>query len=1139
MSEPASESPRLQPAGTLLDDALYIERAADAELLGALEAGEPCFLLAPRQIGKSSLRVRTARKLRAHGVRVATIDLTRIGGAESSLSGWYYGVVQELWSRLRLEGDPADFWERHRDATPLRRWVLFLRDRVLPASEAPLVIFIDEIDTVLSLPFSSDDFFGSLRDAVNLRSEEPAYRRLTFCLLGVATPGDLMHDAARTPFNVGRQIALHDFTREEARALLPALGALARDPEELLSRVMAWTSGHPYMTMRICQELQERHAQRPGFDALAGLEPLVRELFLLQGRAEDPNLSYAERRLLASPRSLELLSLYGRLRAGESIPAEREDALQLELRLTGTASRVVRGERAELVVRNQIFAEVFDAQWVHALESERMLAQPLARWLSAQRSDDAVLRGAVLEEALRWAQGRQGLSADESAFLLAGLAVARREEAAQREAERDRASARSLRRTAAGFAALALGLVLALAYAVHATKQARRAAEREQSALALVLASVPGRELEAVRAGLEGAAPALEAGELPLESAYTGLAQAVRAAAPWPLLLAPAEIGATAVSADGSHFAAASAAANDARLFVWNLATSPEERLLQSGRVSCIAVSPDGDKLARTSVDASMHSTLEVLELASGRVLLRLPDSNCASWAPRADRLAVTQGQTPTVVDFPSGRTTLLSKASGSTHAYSPTFAPDGRSLAARSFDRLTLLAWDAQTLAPLFEQTLGAPVEMFEYARGGAELVLALRDGTLLRLDARSGLELGRIAAHAGTVAEVAPDGKTLAVLSQDASSLIDLSGARAPVAVDSVREQFVAVAFAPDSRTLAAVQRGARLCLYDRESGQMLLRVPLDAESTDVSFTPDGRTLLVADEAGHTHVLPLGMRRPDRTLELEAPATQLALAPRGELVAALGDAQLTVFDGSGPRLRARSYARGLGALAFSPDGQSLVFAESGGGLQRRALDRAQPLWQIPLYGTLAFDPRGDTAWLSLVDTGELRQVDAATGRTLQVVRGAYPLTTAVQASSELAVGPRGTLYLATSTALYALAPGAAHAVELSDKPVQDALASPDGALVWLATGSQGTFALDAKSGELRALFGPEMLALPDPDGSVAFFLARDRTLSARPGARAILEHGVSLASLSARACQLLRVRQPSLPAPPICGAR
>ena len=67
---------RLQVGGTLNPQRhVYIERPSDTELLQRLRNGTFCTVVASRQMGKSSLLVRTATMLRAEGALVAIVDM--------------------------------------------------------------------------------------------------------------------------------------------------------------------------------------------------------------------------------------------------------------------------------------------------------------------------------------------------------------------------------------------------------------------------------------------------------------------------------------------------------------------------------------------------------------------------------------------------------------------------------------------------------------------------------------------------------------------------------------------------------------------------------------------------------------------------------------------------------------------------------------------------------------------------------------------------------------------------------------------------------------------------------------------------------------------------------------------------------
>ena len=220
--------------GTMRTDARsYVRRDADEELYNGLMANEFCHVLTARQMGKSSLMLRTAARLREAGIGVAALDLTGIG-TNLSPEQWYSGLIVQLGDRFNLEDQLLEFWRANVSLGPMQRWISAIRKVLLPSRPGRLAIFIDEIDAVASLSFSTDEFFSGIRECYNLRNENAEMNRLTFCLLGVANPSDLIRDTRTTPFNVGRRIELNDFTEQEALALAEGLGGTTAENNALL-----------------------------------------------------------------------------------------------------------------------------------------------------------------------------------------------------------------------------------------------------------------------------------------------------------------------------------------------------------------------------------------------------------------------------------------------------------------------------------------------------------------------------------------------------------------------------------------------------------------------------------------------------------------------------------------------------------------------------------------------------------------------------------------------------------------------------------------------------------------------------------------------------------------------------------------
>jgi hypothetical protein len=338
-----------------------------------VRAGEFSYILTPRQMGKTSLVARTSVQLALEGMKCVVIDLSGMGTSDQTPESWYLGQIKRIVVQLRLsEVDYAAWWLARGYLGIVQRFIDFLNDVVLAQVQGPVVIFVDEIDTTLSLPFSSDDYFAAIRSLYNERATSPALERLSFVLLGVASPTDLIRDSKRTPFNIGRRIVLSDFTAPEAE---PLLAGLAPDPEiavRFLDQIIFWTGGHPYLTQKACSAVAEWGENSWDTERAAYIvDRLIRDLFLSEsGRNTDANLQFVKSRILEVPESAKLLEIFRAVRRGETVSDDELDPTLSALKLSG----LVKPVDGLLKVRNPIYERAFDEHWI-----VEALAEPTPR----------------------------------------------------------------------------------------------------------------------------------------------------------------------------------------------------------------------------------------------------------------------------------------------------------------------------------------------------------------------------------------------------------------------------------------------------------------------------------------------------------------------------------------------------------------------------------------------------------------------------------------------------------------------------------------------------------------------------------------------------------------------------------------
>lgn len=371
----------------------YVERDADTELYENLKKCHFCYVLNSRQMGKSSLRVRTMKKLRedeSKSFACCSIDLTIIG-SQVTAEQWYGGIVSELIRGFNLLGkiNFKDYWENEdrKALSPVQRLERFIEDFLLKeiSPEKKIVIFLDEIDSLLRIKdFPIADFFALVKSCYNKRADHPEYNRLTFAFFGVATPADLVKNDTRIFFNIGKAIELKGFQPKEALELAEGLRDNAERRDVVLKEIIKWTGGQPFLTQKVCKLIRSSNAHILNGKEAKDIKKLVESEVIKDWESKDEpeHLRTIRDRLLRSEEPVvPLLQTYYQILQGKTINADDSNNVHLKLRLSGLVTK----EKGRLKVSNPIYERVFDDRWVQEqLERSGVTLPPIIpEWATA------------------------------------------------------------------------------------------------------------------------------------------------------------------------------------------------------------------------------------------------------------------------------------------------------------------------------------------------------------------------------------------------------------------------------------------------------------------------------------------------------------------------------------------------------------------------------------------------------------------------------------------------------------------------------------------------------------------------------------------------------------------------------------
>ncbi|MEM1252550.1 MAG: AAA-like domain-containing protein [Cyanobacteria bacterium P01_H01_bin.21] len=305
--------PELQrePGGSVpLKSGLYVDRPPiETDCFAEIEQpGSLIRIKAPRQMGKTSLMARILNHGRELGYETVPVSFQR---ADSRLFNDLDLLLKWLCSqvgrRLKKLKELEDYWLGFGSKD---KCIAYFEECLLEDLDTPLILALDEVDMVFPHATVADDFFGLLRSWYesarygDFGSE--LWEKLRLVVVH-STEAYVPLNINQSPFNVGKNVELEEFSAEQVQDLAQRYGlsASASQTEALMELV----GGHPYLIRKALYHLRRDDLSISALTETAATEAgiysdhLRRHLYVLQ---DYPQLAEAFRQVVTKRRPVDI-----------------------------------------------------------------------------------------------------------------------------------------------------------------------------------------------------------------------------------------------------------------------------------------------------------------------------------------------------------------------------------------------------------------------------------------------------------------------------------------------------------------------------------------------------------------------------------------------------------------------------------------------------------------------------------------------------------------------------------------------------------------------------------------------------------------------------------------------------------------
>ena len=317
------------PGGTIATDSkFYIKRPADVAVFNKVKTPRGLVTIkGPRSTGKSSLIERTFKDLKQtdSDLRPVYIEIkTFPEDAFKSTDTIWKEIALRISDYLRIDAWSVKEWNGNRGYD--WNFTRFLENFVFDENKSPLLLCLDQVDTVFETPIYTQ-FFSTIRSFYNRAAGDLFWRNIRWLLCSRSEPSFFIQNLRESPFNVGLQIELNEFSYDEVCDFTRRHG-IAPAPD-LVKNIIEYTGGKPYLVHSLLYNMKySPEVKIDFFNSQEIREKLFAEFLetYLEGFQNDAKLAAAMKKVIKEKECKDIKMIH-RLKSAGLILCKKQKVL--------------------------------------------------------------------------------------------------------------------------------------------------------------------------------------------------------------------------------------------------------------------------------------------------------------------------------------------------------------------------------------------------------------------------------------------------------------------------------------------------------------------------------------------------------------------------------------------------------------------------------------------------------------------------------------------------------------------------------------------------------------------------------------------------------------------------------------------